>query len=49
MVEQTSAHSAPSVSKDPFTAICGMDFEEMQAYFWDKKDLTEKSGKGKAQ
>ena len=49
MVEQTSAHSAPSVSKDPFAAICGMDFEEMQAYFWDKKDLTEKSGKGKAQ
>ena len=47
--EQTSAHLAPSVSKDPFTAIRSMDFEQMQAYFWDKKDLTEKSGKGKAQ
>ena len=49
MVEQTSAHLAPSVSKDPFTAIRGMDFEQMQAYFWDKKDLAEKLGKGKAQ
>ena len=47
--EQTTAHSAPSVTKDPFTAIRGMDFEQMQAYFWDKKDLTEKQGKGKAQ
>ena len=47
--EQTTAHLAPLVSKDPFTAIHSMDFEQMQAYFWDKKDLTEKSGKGKAQ
>ena len=47
--EQTTAHSAPSVAKDPFTTIRGMDFEQMQAYFWDKKDLTEKQGKGKAQ
>ena len=47
--EQTTAHSAPSVAKDPFTAIHGMDFEQMQAYFWDKKDLAEKQGKGKAQ
>ena len=43
------AHSAPSVAKDPFAAICGMDYEQMQAYFWDKKDLAEKQGKGKAQ
>ena len=49
MAEQTTAHSAPLVSKDPFAAIHGMDFEQMQAYFWDKKDLAEKSGKGKAQ
>ena len=48
-VEQASAHAAPSVSKDPFAAICSMDFKQMQAYFWDKKDLMEKSGKGKAQ
>ena len=47
--EQTIAHSAPSVAKDPFAAIWGMDFEQMQAYFWDKKDLAEKQGKGKAQ
>ena len=47
--EQTTAHSAPSVAKDPFAAIHGMDFEQMQAYFWDKKDLAEKQGKGKAQ
>ena len=47
--EQTTAHAAPSISKDPFAAIHGMDFEQMQAYFWDKKDLAEKSGKGKAQ
>ena len=47
--EQTTAHSAPSVAKDPFAAIQGMDFEQMQAYFWDKKDLAEKQGKGKAQ
>ena len=47
--EQTTAHSAPSVAKDPFATIRGMDFEQMQAYFWDKKDLTEKQGKGKAQ
>ena len=47
--EQTTAHSAPSVAKDPFAAICRMDFEQMQAYFWDKKDLAEKQGKGKAQ
>ena len=47
--EQTTAHMAPSISKDPFTAIRGMDFKQMQAYFWDKKDLTEKLGKGKAQ
>ena len=43
------AHSAPSITNDPFTTIQGMDFEQMQAYFWDKKDLTEKQGKGKAQ
>ena len=49
MAEQTSVHSAPSVSKDPFAAIRGMDFEQMQAYFWDKNDLAEKLGKGKAQ
>ena len=48
-LEQTTVHSAPSVAKDPFTAICRMDFEQMQAYFWDKKDLAEKQGKGKAQ
>ena len=47
--EQTTIHSAPSVAKDPFTTIRGMDFEQMQAYFWDKKDLAEKQGKGKAQ
>ena len=47
--EQTSAHSAPSTAGDPFAAIRGMDFEQMQAYFWDKKDIAEKSGKGKAQ
>ena len=38
-----------SVAKDPFAAIQGMDFEQMQAYFWDKKDFAEKQGKGKAQ
>ena len=48
-VEQTTTHTAPSVSKDPFAAIHSMDFEQMQVYFWDKKDLTEKLGKGKAQ
>ena len=48
-MEQTTAHSAPSVAKDPFAAIQGMDFEQIQAYFWDKKDLEEKQGKGKAQ
>ena len=42
-------HAAPSISKDPFAAIHRMDFKQMQAYFWDKKDLVEKSGKGKAQ
>ena len=47
--EQTSAHSAPSTAGDPFAAIRGMDFEQMQVYFWDHKDLAEKSGKGKAQ
>ena len=47
--EQTSVHSAPSTAGDPFAAIRGMDFEQMQAYFWDRKDLAEKSGKGKAQ
>ena len=47
--EQTTAHSAPSVAKDPFAAIRRMDFEQMQAYFWDKKDLAEKQEKGKAQ
>ena len=47
--EQTTAHVAPSISKDPFTAIHSMDFKQMQVYFWDKKDLAEKSGKGKAQ
>ena len=47
--EQTMAHTAPSIAKDPFAAIQGMDFEQMQAYFWDKKDLMEKQGKGKAQ
>ena len=47
--EQTSAHTAPSTAGDPFAAIRGMDFEQMQAYFWDKKDIAEKSGKGKAQ
>ena len=47
--EQTSAHSAPSIAGDPFAAIQGMDFEQMQAYFWDRKELAEKSGKGKAQ
>ena len=49
MAEQMSTHLAPSVSKDPFAAIRSMDFKQMQAYFWDKKDLAEKSGKGKAQ
>ena len=48
-VEQTTAHLAPSVTKDLFAAIHGMDFKQMQAYFWDKKDLAEKQGKGKAQ
>ena len=47
--EQMTMDLAPSVAKDPFTAIRGMDFEQMQAYFWDKKDLAEKQGKGKAQ
>ena len=47
-LEQTMAHSAPSVTKDPFAAIHRMDFEQMQAYFWDKKELAEKQGKGKA-
>ena len=47
--EQMSMHLAPSVSKDSFAAIHGMDFEQMQVYFWDKKDLAEKLGKGKAQ
>ena len=47
--EQTSAHTAPSTAGDPFAAIRGMDFEQMQAYFWDRKELAEKSGKGKAQ
>ena len=47
--EQTSAHSAPSTAGDLFTAIRGMDFNQMQAYFWDKKEIAEKSGKGKAQ
>ena len=48
-MEQMTMHSAPLVAKDPFAAIQGMDFEQMQAYFWDKKDLAEKQGKGKAQ
>ena len=48
-MEQTIVHLAPSVTKDPFAAIQGMDFEQTQAYFWDKKDLAEKQGKGKAQ
>ena len=48
-MEQTTVHSVPSIAKDPFAAIWGMDFEQMQAYFWDKKDLAEKQGKGKAQ
>ena len=47
--KQTTTHTAPSVSKDPFAAIHSMDFEQMQVYFWDKKDLTEKLGKCKAQ
>ena len=47
--EQATAHAAPSVAGDPFAAICSMDFKQMQAYFWDKKDIAEKSGKGKAQ
>ena len=47
--EQTAAHSAPSTAGDPFAAIRGMDFDQMQAYFWDRKELAEKSGKGKAQ
>ena len=47
--EQVSAHSAPSTIGDPFAAIQGMDFEQMQVYFWDKKELAEKLGKGKAQ
>ena len=47
--EQVSAHLAPSTSGDPFAAIRGMDFDQMQAYFWDKKEIAEKSGKGKAQ
>ena len=47
--EQTAAHSAPSTAGDPFTAIRGMDFKQMQAYFWDKKDIAEKLRKGKAQ
>ena len=47
--EQATAHSPSLVPKDPFTTVHGMDFEQMQAYFWDKKDLTEKQGKGKAQ
>ena len=48
-MEQTTAHLAPSVTKDPFATIRRMDFKQMQAYFWDKKDLAEKQGKGKAQ
>ena len=40
---------APSTAGDPFAAIRGMDFDQMQAYFWDRKELAEKSGKGKAQ
>ena len=48
-LEQITAHLAPSVAKDPFAAIRRMDFKQMQAYFWDKKDLAEKQGKGKAQ
>ena len=47
--EQTSAHMAPSTTGDPFAAIRGMDLDQMQAYFWDRKELAEKSGKGKAQ
>ena len=47
--EQTTLHAAPSVAQDPFAAIQGMDFEQIQAYFWNKKDLAEKQGKGKAQ
>ena len=47
--EQTSTHSAPSTAGDPFAAIRGMDFKQMQAYFWDRKELAEKSRKGKAQ
>ena len=47
--EQTSAHTAPSTAGDPFATIRGMNFEQMQAYFWDKKEIAEKSGKGKAQ
>ena len=47
--EQTTTHSVPSTAGDPFTAVRGMDFDQMQAYFWDKKEIAEKSGKGKAQ
>ena len=46
---KNQCNECPSVAKDPFTTIRGMDFEQMQAYFWDKKDLAEKQGKGKAQ
>ena len=47
--EQVSVHSAPSTAGDHFAAIRGMDFDQMQAYFWDKKEIAEKLGKGKAQ
>ena len=48
MVEQAVAHSPPAVPKDPFATVQGMDFEQIQAYFWDMKDLQD-MGKGKAQ
>ena len=48
-MEKTTAHAAPSIAKDPFATIRGMDFEQMLAYFWDRTDLAEKQGKGKAQ
>ena len=48
-MEQATTHSLPTIHKDPFTAIRGMNFDQLKAYFWDMKDLQEKQGKGKAQ
>ena len=46
--EQATAHTPAVVLKDPFTVVWVMNFKQMQANFWDMKNLQEK-GEGKVQ